>query len=123
MVVVWSPWMLNSGSTIASTAAMSTGMYSGKHPAITALMAIFSTVATPPSGLMYPISREASRPVAPTIRSTLSGVGGITGKPSDHPPSSMAWNTASGESSERIVVEVRFLTSLKSIFPMLGMYP
>src|SRR5689334_24640318 len=43
-VVAWTPYRLKRGSQIASTAAMITGRYSGRHPAITALMAIFSIV-------------------------------------------------------------------------------
>jgi hypothetical protein len=38
---------LNDGSHAASTAASTTGKYSGRHPAMTALIAIFSTVARP----------------------------------------------------------------------------
>src|SRR5262249_58002451 len=46
--VVWTPRRLKTGSTIASTAAITSNRCSGRHPAITALTAIFSTVATPP---------------------------------------------------------------------------
>ena len=52
LVVVCRPWMLNAGSVMAWTAAIKTGMYSGRQPAMTAFMAIFSTVADPESGLM-----------------------------------------------------------------------
>ena len=52
LVVVCSPWMLNDGSVIAWTAAINTGIYSGRQPAMTAFTAIFSTVADPASGLM-----------------------------------------------------------------------
>ena len=45
--VVCTPRRLKAGSSIASTAASTTGKYSGRQPAITALAATFSTVATP----------------------------------------------------------------------------
>src|SRR5215471_3651057 len=41
------PWRLKAGSHAASTAASTTERYSGRHPAMTALTAIFSTVARP----------------------------------------------------------------------------
>src|SRR5262245_808557 len=46
-VVADTPWRSNASSHTASTAAMTTGRYSGLHPAITALTEIFSTVARP----------------------------------------------------------------------------
>ena len=45
MVVALTPWMLNSLVQMASMAAITTGRCSGRQPASTALMAIFSTVA------------------------------------------------------------------------------
>src|SRR5688500_5920736 len=50
---------LNFGSAIAFTHAISTGMYSGLHPAITAFAAIFSTVAWPCLGASVPITSDA----------------------------------------------------------------
>jgi hypothetical protein len=47
LVVPEWPWRLNVGSHAASTTARRAGRYSGRHPAITALVAIFSTVACP----------------------------------------------------------------------------
>ena len=44
------PTSPNRSSDIASIAVMIIGMYSGRQPAITALMAIFSTVASPHKG-------------------------------------------------------------------------
>ena len=44
-VVASTPCMLNSSVHTASTAASTTGRYSGRHPAMTALIATFSTVA------------------------------------------------------------------------------
>ena len=44
-VVASTPCMLNSSVHTASTALKTTGRYSGRHPAMTALIATFSTVA------------------------------------------------------------------------------
>ena len=41
------PWRLKAGSQAASTTARTTGKYSGRQPAMTALTASFSTVARP----------------------------------------------------------------------------
>ncbi|OYU18701.1 MAG: hypothetical protein CFE34_09050 [Rhodobacteraceae bacterium PARR1] len=49
-VVAWIAARLNAGLAMPLSAASSTGMYAGRHPAITALMATFSTVATAPLG-------------------------------------------------------------------------
>ena len=46
-VVADTPWRSKASSQTASTAAITTGRYSGRHPAMTALTAIFSTVARP----------------------------------------------------------------------------
>jgi hypothetical protein len=46
-VVPDTPSSAKPGSQIACTAASTTGMYSGRHPAMTALTAIRSTVARP----------------------------------------------------------------------------
>ena len=62
-VVVCTPWRLNLGSRRARTPAITAGKYSGLHPAITALIASFSTVATPFMGGTSPtnrVSREAA---------------------------------------------------------------
>ena len=76
-----SRWFI-SGWARQSIAASSTGNCSGRHPAITALMAIFSTVATPNPGSMIIITSCGARLVPASIRSTSSGVGGTTGIPS-----------------------------------------
>src|SRR5215510_16479128 len=68
-----------------STAATTTGMYSGLQPAITALMATFSAVIETERWVMKPISSLASRPAAASMASTRSTVGGTTGSPSLHP--------------------------------------
>ena len=53
---------LNWGSHIASTAARTVGKYSGKHPAITAFMATFSTVITRPLVGSVPSISAGGRP-------------------------------------------------------------
>ena len=50
IVVASTPWMLNSSVQTASIAAITHGRYSGLQPAITALIAIFSTVTSTRSG-------------------------------------------------------------------------
>ena len=47
LVVADTPCRSKASSHTASTAASTTGKYSGRQPAITALIAIFSTVARP----------------------------------------------------------------------------
>ena len=47
LVVAETPCRSKASSHTASTAATTTGRYSGRQPAITALTAIFSTVARP----------------------------------------------------------------------------
>src|SRR5688572_21558841 len=74
---------LKAGSSTASTAVSTTGKYSGAQPAITALMARTSTVATPWRGGMSPSSSAGDRSVQDSIRSTRAAVGATTGRPSD----------------------------------------
>src|SRR5690348_2423744 len=61
---------------------MITGRYSGKQPAIAALMAIFSMEHGAHLGGITPITSCGSRLVAASMRSTRSGVGGTMGSPS-----------------------------------------
>ncbi|HSD09379.1 MAG TPA: hypothetical protein VLF14_00215 [Candidatus Binatia bacterium] len=68
-------------------AAITTGKYSGRQPAITAFTASFSIVTIPWLGGMAPSSNARSRSVQASIRSTRSGVGGTIGRPSVHPRS------------------------------------
>ena len=70
---------------MASTAAITTGKYAGRQPAMTALMAIFSMVAMPCAGGISPTSSWAARPAAATIAATRSSVGGTTASPSVQP--------------------------------------
>src|SRR5690348_7215409 len=63
-------------------------MYSGLQPAMTPLMAIFSTLACAHLGGTAPIISWGARFVAASIALTRSSVGGMIGKPSPHPFSS-----------------------------------
>src|SRR5947208_825562 len=82
LVVADTPWRSKASSHMASTPAMTTGRYSGRQPAMTALTAIFSTVARPKLGGTSAICSPASRPEPETIAVTRSRVGGMTGRPS-----------------------------------------
>src|SRR5436309_6164603 len=90
LVVADTPWRSKASSHMASTPAISTGMYSGRQPAMTALMAIFSTEARPKLGGTNAISSPASRPDPATMVATRSRVGGTTGSPSVTPRSKSA---------------------------------
>ena len=79
------PCIANSGASAASTTARTTGMYSGLQPAITALIATFSTVHGALFGGIVPIGSCGSRVVPRSMRSTRTGVGGTTGNPSLQP--------------------------------------
>ena len=81
MVVASTPWMLNSSVHAASTQASTTGRYSGLQPAITALMATFSTVTSTRSGGTTATTSSGERVVPSSIRSTLASVGAHDGQP------------------------------------------
>ncbi len=89
-VVASTPWMLNSSVQAASTAARITGMNSGRQPAMTALIATFSTVQSARSGGTTATTSFGCRLVPESILSTRSGVGGTTGRPSVQPRSKHA---------------------------------
>ena len=86
--VVCTPRMLKAGSSTASTAARTTGKCWGRQPAMTALAAIFSTVASPRSGSTSPSTSDGARTVVAHIASTRGSVGGTTGSPSVQPRAS-----------------------------------
>jgi hypothetical protein len=92
LVVARTPCRPNTGVSAASTAVSTTGMYSGRQPAITALMAIFSTVQSVRLGGILPTTSRGERAVPSSIASTRSSVGGTTGKPSVQPRSAQASN-------------------------------
>jgi hypothetical protein len=87
--------MLNASVHTASTAASTTGRYSGRQPAITALIATFSTVAGARSGGTIATTSLGSRVVPASIASTRRSVGATTGSPSVQPRA----NSASASSS------------------------
>ena len=95
MVVANTPWMLKVSLHTASTPAITHGRYSGLQPAITALMAIFSTVTSTRSGGTTATTSEGARVVPCSMRMTRCSVGGTTGSPSVQPRSNMASNSSS----------------------------
>ena len=99
MVETVTAWRLNWGSHIASSVAATTGKYSGRHPAMTALTAAFSAVMTRPLTGSAPSMSEGSRPPASSAARTLSSVGGTTGSPSVQPRSTNESNSAASSSN------------------------
>ena len=87
-VVAWHPARLNGVCKAALTQATTTGKYSGRQPAITALIATFSMVTSELEGWATPRDSDGSSPQGPSIRRTASSVAGTTGIPSVHPCSS-----------------------------------
>ena len=68
-----------------SIAATTTGMYSGRQPAITALIATFSAITATWRLVMNAICWSGSRRAASSIARTRASVGGTTGRPSVQP--------------------------------------
>ena len=95
IVVARTPCILNSSVQTASIAAITHGKYSGRQPAITALIAIFSTVSSTKSGGATATTSCGAREVPASMRITRSGVGGTTGKPSVKPRAKSASNSSS----------------------------
>src|SRR4051812_48670127 len=98
-VVVFSAKRLNSGSTIASTAAHNNGIDSAGAPASTALTATFSTVHRPLRGGSSHRRSSGDRPDAAHHSRTRASVGGTTGNPSPHPASVASFVNATTSSS------------------------
>ena len=73
---------LNWGSAIASVAAMMIGKSLGLQPAMTALTAINSIVASPYPGGRFVITLSLMGNKCPSIFSMRAWVGGMIGKPS-----------------------------------------
>ena len=90
-----------------SSAASSTGNCSGAQPAITALTATFSTVASPNPGSITITTSWGARRVPCSIAATAAGVGGITGIPSLQSRSSKKRLTASRPAGESSSVTVK----------------
>ena len=101
-VVQSRPCMANSGASAASTTARTTGMYSGLQPAITALIATFSTMHGALFGGMAPTTSCGSRVVPRSMRSTRTGVGGTTGSPSLQPREKQSSCSSSGECTSMV---------------------
>src|SRR3989454_12558884 len=80
------PTRSNASSHIARTAATTTGMYSGRQPAITALIAIFSIVARPLAGAALAVGSSAGRADAPRLPAARPRGGGPAGRPAGAPP-------------------------------------
>jgi hypothetical protein len=77
------------GSRNASTAATSTGKYSGRPPAIASAIAQDSIVVTPPRGGKMPSVAPRGCAAPRRIQSTRSRVGGQSGRPSPQRLASM----------------------------------
>ena len=78
-------FILNAGSVRPSNAATSTGMYSGLHPAMTALIASFSAVRAEARASYDPMTSCASSPAWARQDSMRSRVGATMGRPSVQP--------------------------------------
>src|SRR5262245_10596537 len=98
-VVVLSAKRLTSLSVMASIAAHSSLMAAGGAPAITALMATFSTVQRPFRGGTSPSTSSGKRPDAATASRTRASVGGTSGSPSPQPASVANFANATGSAS------------------------
>ena len=71
-------------STAISAMARRSGMYSGRHPAMTPFTATFQTFSVPMAGSKTPSTSSGSRSVNARNFSIRSMVGGVTGRPSPH---------------------------------------
>src|SRR5581483_8447860 len=83
---------LKPGPSMQRSAASTSGKYSGRQPAMTALAAIFSTVAMPLSGGITPSTASRANPPAAIIAATAASVGASAGSPSDQPRLMKYWN-------------------------------
>lgn len=121
IVVASTPCMLKVSLHTASSAAMTHGMYSGRQPAMTALMAIFSTVSSTRSGGQSATMSPGARVVPVSIRRTRSRVGGTTGRPSVQPRANIASNSSSAaENSTRRAVTVSPVNRARNLSTMSG---
>ncbi len=80
-------WQFPNSSRWARTAATTTGKYSGRQPAITALIAACSAVTVTSRVGTVPRTASGARPAVARKASTFSGVAGTTGRPSVQPRS------------------------------------
>ena len=102
IVVASTPCILNSSVHTAFSAAITHGRYSGRQPAMTALIAIFSTVSSTKSGGAIATMSEGASEVPLSMRITRSGVGGTTGKPSVQPRAKRASISSSSDAMETL---------------------
>ena len=86
-VLTEAPWILKRPRHMPSTAATTTGRYSGRHPAMTAFTATCPAVMVRRRGSITPTVSSAARPAASRAASTRSERGGTTGNPSVRPSS------------------------------------
>src|SRR2546430_385693 len=101
---------------IPSTAATTTGMYSGLQPAITALMATFSAVIDTARCSTKAICCLGSSRAASSILATFGAVGGTTGRPSVQP----CWKQNSIASSSEPSTAWRFEVSVVGMATSFG---
>ena len=94
---------LKRGSRRHSTAASTTGKYSGLQPAITALIAVCSAVTVRCRAGTLPSTSSGAMSPAASMASTRSGVGGTIGRPSVHPFSK---NSSTTSDSSTVSVSV-----------------
>jgi hypothetical protein len=87
-VVVVMATAFHSGRRTASSAASTRGKARGSQPAITALMAISSTLARPCRGGSAPSAWSAGSGVAASRSTMRASVGATSGAPSPHPSAS-----------------------------------
>ena len=81
------PTRLKTGSSMASVAVITTGMYSGRQPAMTALAATLPTVISRRRSGSSPMTSVDGLPVRSMNSATRASVGGTTGRPSVQPSS------------------------------------
>src|SRR5579863_2503476 len=94
-------------------------MTRGSQPAMTALIAMCSTVHSAHRGAITPTTSPAARPLPAIMARTFSSVGGITGRPSVQP---RAWNVSltasqSGKVS-RSPCSGSFIMAVLSLYPL-----
>src|SRR5215472_2644259 len=90
-VLAEQPCNPNSAAHTARTSATTTRMYSGRQPAMTAAMAIFSPLMRRRRTGSTPTISAGSIPTASRKRCTRAGVGGTIGRPSVQP---LSWKSS-----------------------------
>jgi hypothetical protein len=98
-VLVAGPWSLNSGSPMAESTAPTTGKYTGRQPAMTALIAACHAVTARSRTGSWSSTSSARHGPPASIRSTSAAVGGTTGRPSVHSWAKQASTACQGSST------------------------